>query len=189
MPPGAVRPSEGGNDQRRSILRVSSALVNTTRASFLRDRQRPKGEIRTLVVVPNEIRIEGEPDPSVAMGSGAASAMNGGLGFALGPGCGVGAVGCFLAQLLTSIPRDSTRARGIARARWTMASSSLRPACRNGAIVVGWRVGCKKDQSSDVKSALELRGMVDDLQRPNWYGKPVELGELFILKKNRGEAT
>jgi hypothetical protein len=31
--------------------------------------------------------------------------------------------------------------------------------------------------------------MVDVLQRPNWYGKPVELGELFILKKNRREAT
>jgi hypothetical protein len=27
------------------------------------------------------------------------------------------------------------------------------------------------------------------LQRPNWHGKPVELGELFILKKNRREAT
>jgi len=28
---------------------------------------------------------------------------------------------------------------------------------------------------------------VDVLQRPNWYGQPVELGELFILKKNRRE--
>jgi hypothetical protein len=30
---------------------------------------------------------------------------------------------------------------------------------------------------------------VDVLQRLNWYGSPVELGELFILKKNRREAT
>jgi hypothetical protein len=29
---------------------------------------------------------------------------------------------------------------------------------------------------------------VDVLQRPNWYGSPVELGELFILKKNRRTA-
>ena len=27
------------------------------------------------------------------------------------------------------------------------------------------------------------------LQRPNWYGSPVDLGELFILKKNRRRAT
>ena len=30
---------------------------------------------------------------------------------------------------------------------------------------------------------------VDVLQRPNWYGSPVELGELFILKKDRRETT
>ena len=29
---------------------------------------------------------------------------------------------------------------------------------------------------------------VDVLQRPDWYGTPVELGELFILKKNRRTA-
>jgi hypothetical protein len=28
----------------------------------------------------------------------------------------------------------------------------------------------------------------DVLQPPNWYGSPVELGELFILKKNRRTA-
>lgn len=27
------------------------------------------------------------------------------------------------------------------------------------------------------------------LQRPNWYGSPVDLGELFIVKKNGREAT
>ncbi len=26
------------------------------------------------------------------------------------------------------------------------------------------------------------------LQRPNWYGSPVDLGELFIVRKNRREA-
>jgi hypothetical protein len=30
---------------------------------------------------------------------------------------------------------------------------------------------------------------VQVLQRPDWYGSPVELGELFILKKNGREAT
>jgi hypothetical protein len=30
---------------------------------------------------------------------------------------------------------------------------------------------------------------IDVLQRPDWYGSPVELGELFILKKNRRTAT
>jgi hypothetical protein len=37
--------------------------------------------------------------------------------------------------------------------------------------------------------AVEFRLMVDALQRPNWYGAPIELGELFILKKGRREAT
>jgi hypothetical protein len=27
------------------------------------------------------------------------------------------------------------------------------------------------------------------LQRPEWHGSPIELGELFILKKNGREAT
>jgi hypothetical protein len=27
------------------------------------------------------------------------------------------------------------------------------------------------------------------LQRPDWHGSPIELGELFILKKNGREAT
>jgi hypothetical protein len=35
---------------------------------------------------------------------------------------------------------------------------------------------------------LDFR-LVDVLQRPDWYGSPVELGELFILKKNGREAT
>ena len=30
---------------------------------------------------------------------------------------------------------------------------------------------------------------MDVLQRPNWYGSPIELGELFILTKNRRTAT
>ena len=30
---------------------------------------------------------------------------------------------------------------------------------------------------------------MDFLQRPNWYDSPVELGELFILKKNRHSAS
>jgi len=30
---------------------------------------------------------------------------------------------------------------------------------------------------------------IEVLQRPGWYGLPVELGELFILKKNRRTAT
>jgi hypothetical protein len=31
--------------------------------------------------------------------------------------------------------------------------------------------------------------MLQVLQRPHWYGSPVDLGELFILKKNGREAT
>jgi hypothetical protein len=30
--------------------------------------------------------------------------------------------------------------------------------------------------------------MVDVLQRPNWYGKPVHRGELFMVRKNTVEA-
>jgi len=30
---------------------------------------------------------------------------------------------------------------------------------------------------------------VQVLQRPDWHGSPIELGELFILKKNGREAT
>jgi hypothetical protein len=30
---------------------------------------------------------------------------------------------------------------------------------------------------------------VQVLQRPNWHGSPVDLGELFILKKNRRQAV
>jgi hypothetical protein len=30
---------------------------------------------------------------------------------------------------------------------------------------------------------------VDVLQRPDWHGSPVELGELFILKRNRRQAV
>src|SRR5690349_12503058 len=42
---------------------------------------------------------------------------------------------------------------------------------------------------SDLTLGRESRLMVDVLQRPNWYGQPVELGELFILKKDGREAT
>jgi hypothetical protein len=31
-------------------------------------------------------------------------------------------------------------------------------------------------------------GAVQVLQRPDWHGSPVDLGELFVLLKNRGEA-
>jgi hypothetical protein len=30
---------------------------------------------------------------------------------------------------------------------------------------------------------------MDVLQRPNWCGKPVDLGELFVMRKGRREAT
>jgi hypothetical protein len=30
---------------------------------------------------------------------------------------------------------------------------------------------------------------VNVLQRPDWHGSPIELGELFIVKKNGREAT
>ena len=30
--------------------------------------------------------------------------------------------------------------------------------------------------------------MIDVLQRPDWHGSPVELGELFVLTKNKRKA-
>jgi hypothetical protein len=46
----------------------------------------------------------------------------------------------------------------------------------------------QQDQAGAAATVLHSPAM-QVLQRPDWYGSPVDLGELFILKKNRREAV
>jgi hypothetical protein len=39
------------------------------------------------------------------------------------------------------------------------------------------------------RDSHKVQAMSNVLQRPNWYGSPVELGDLFTLKKNRRAAV